>query len=276
MKVGFIGYGRMGGALAKGSVASGVLKKNQVVAFDHTAGSLQQAKRDGLRAAKNLADLLRSSSFVFICVKPQGMAALLAELNELSTKISFRLRCFVSIAAGVRLKDLEKGLGPQVAVFRAMPNTPALLNAGVTGLCRGRFANATQAKTVEKILRGIGDVVWTTDEKMDAVTAVSGSGPAYIFYAAEAMMEAARRFGFSKHEARRLVHRTVHGAGLMLEQRTEPAEELRRQVTSPGGTTEAAIREMDRSGLKKIFGRALGQAVQRSRYLSRQITLRKK
>jgi pyrroline-5-carboxylate reductase len=272
MKVGFIGYGNMGGALIKCAVKAGVLRKSDVIVTDHTAGSRKRAQRDGFKST-DLEGLLRSSSLIFLCVKPQGMKSLVADLRRLEKKISLKSRCFVSIAAGIRVKTLEESLGRGVSVFRVIPNTPALLNAGVSGACKGRNVSSAQARAVEKILRGVGDVVWIADAKMDALTAVSGSGPAYVFYVAEGLIQAARKFGFSVDEARRLVHRTFYGAGLMLEQRSESAEELRRKVTSPGGTTEAAIREMDSSRIKTLFEKALKRAERRSSELSRKISL---
>lgn len=271
MKIGFIGYGRMGSALAKGALKAGVFSGKNVTVIDSKAALRAQAKRDGFRSTSELSKVLEASSIVFICVKPQGMRELFDELKSLNR--GFGSTCFVSIAAGVRLSELEKGLGKKVAVIRAMPNTPALLQAGITGLSRGRWTSTSQGAFVEKIFKAVGGVVWITESKMDAVTAVSGSGPAYAFYLAEALVSTARKFGFTASQARTLVHQTLFGAGCMLSQRPESAEELRQQVTSPGGTTEAALREFEKQGLKKIVQQALTKAQRRSKELSRTISL---
>jgi pyrroline-5-carboxylate reductase len=180
-----------------------------------------------------------------------------------------RRRCFVSIAAGIPIARLEKALGRGVPVLRVMPNTPALLRAGASAVSRGRSATAAHERAVKTILDAVGVSVSVPERLMDAVTALSGSGPAYAFYLTEAMTEAGQALGLTADLARTLARQTVYGAGLMLRARPDDAAELRRQVTSPGGTTAAAVAVFDREKLKKRIAAALKAAAKRSAELSR-------
>jgi len=257
-RVGFVGFGRMGRALAAGAVSPGVLKASDVVACE---------SHD--RPKITIEAVVRSCRIVFLCVKPQSMEIVLNEIVERVPSSRLKKVCFVSIAAGLPLKYFENKLGRYVSVLRVMPNTPSLLKAGMSGVSRGKYASAAQEKSVVRLLKGVGEVVSVPEKWMDAVTAVSGSGPAYIFYVAEAMIDAAITLKMPATIARQLVHQTIYGAGRMLEQRPEAASELRRQVTSPKGTTAAAIEELDASGLKQIFQRAIQKAARRAAELAK-------
>jgi pyrroline-5-carboxylate reductase len=173
----------------------------------------------------------------------------------------------ISIAAGVRTARIEKILGP-VPVIRVMPNTPALLRAGALVYAVGRHAGARHEAMARKILSALGLVWKVPEDRMDAVTALSGSGPAYVFYLAECLAAAGGALGLAPGLAEALARQTVFGAGRMLAEMPEPAVELRRRVTSPGGTTEAALRVLIRAGVGGIFRKALTAARQRSKALS--------
>lgn len=257
--IGFIGFGRMGSALVKGAIASKFLKPSQLIVFDSSVEARRSAKVLRLQVATDASEVVRKSDIVFLCVKPQGMEVVLSELKGLKKKTSF-----VSIAAGIPIGKLERWLGKNVSVFRVMPNTPALLQAGMSALSRGKYGTLAQERRVKQILSSVGTVVVLPEKMMDAVTAVSGSGPAYVFYLAEALIQGAQQQGLGVALARTLVHQTIYGAGLMLAQRSESAEELRRQVTSPGGTTAAAVAVFDQKNLKKIVEKAVRMAAQRS------------
>ncbi|MFD1299764.1 pyrroline-5-carboxylate reductase, partial [Lysobacter gummosus] len=174
----------------------------------------------------------------------------------------------ISIAAGITAGQLDRWLGGEVAVVRAMPNTPALLGAGITGL----YANAAATSRFEQaagLLAAVGPTVRIDDEaQMDAVTAVSGSGPAYVFLLAEAMQQAGVAQGLSAEAARALVQQTLFGAATMLTRSEEPAEVLRARVTSPGGTTQAAIETFEAGGFRALVDRAIAAATERGRQLS--------
>lgn len=267
--IGFIGFGRMGGALANGAFNAKVLKPAQTIAYDPEPAIKSSLKKSSVRAASQPLEVVEKADIVFLCMKPQGMREAVLPLSLQAAPGSLKKKCFVSIAAGITIGRLESWLGDGVAVFRVMPNTPALLGAGMSAISRGRFGTSLQEKRVKQILSSVGEVVSVSEKWMDAVTAVSGSGPAYVFYLAEAMIAGAERLGISKDVARMLVHQTVHGAGLMLLNRPEAAEELRRQVTSPGGTTAAAVAFFDKKNFKTIVQQAVVAAAKRSAELSK-------
>ncbi len=269
IKVGFIGFGRMGSALARGAVASGVLKKKQISAFDPDPQSQKKIKASGFHASTHLLDVLLKSDLVFLCVKPQKMDEVLVESAPFLRHHKKQDLCLVSIAAGVPLSKLEARLGRTVPLLRVMPNTPALLNCGMSAVSRGKASTSRHEKWVHTILEGVGAVVNVPEKFMDAVTALSGSGPAYVFYLTEAMKEAGIKLGLASGLARQLAHQTVYGAGMMLKKLPEEAGALRVQVTSPGGTTEAAIREFDFKKMKPLIFSAIQKAALRSKELSR-------
>lgn len=258
MKIGFIGFGKMGSALADG------VSWMKVRAYD------PRARKASRRVSfdRSVAELVKRSDIVFICVKPQQMPEVLRDLAGI-TKRTLKEKSFVSIAAGIRLSAIQSVLGPDISVVRVMPNTPALLRSGVSAVSAGRRVKRAHVRAVESVLKSVGRVVRLPERKMDAVTAVSGSGPAYVFFLAEAMIDGAKKEGLSAGEARALVHQTIYGAGRMLANRPESAQALRIQVTSPGGTTAAAIREFERRKLKRIIKSGIRQATRRSRDLSK-------
>jgi pyrroline-5-carboxylate reductase len=265
VKVGFIGFGRMGSVIADRALRMKQFRKSDVNAYAPSAKTQAALRKRGIRVEKSAANVVKKSRFVWLCVKPQKMADVLAEIKKAGAVSG---KCFVSIAAGVPIARLEKALG-RVAVVRVMPNTPSLLGAGMSGVSRGRFAGASDEKWVKTILSSLGDVVSVKEASMHAVTAVSGSGPAYVFYLAEMLSAAAKKLGLNEALAARLVRETIFGAGRMLKETGVDAYELRRQVTSPGGTTAAAIGEFEKRNLKTIVESALKKAVKRSKELSR-------
>lgn len=267
--VGFLGFGRMAGALAEGALKAGVLKGTNVFAFSPSLKSGAKLTKFGGRAVKNPAALFDSSDLIFLSVKPQKMFEAVAPLIAGRTPAEIRRKCFVSIAAGISIDRLQKTLGSGVSIVRVMPNTPALLGAGMSGVAKGRFASAAQEHGIKTILSSVGRVVSVPEKAMDAVTAISGSGPAYAFLLAESLIEGARALGLDRKVARELAHQTVFGAGLMLAHRAEEAGELRNQVTSPGGTTAAAIRIFEQHRFQDIVKRAVQAAAKRSKELAR-------
>ncbi len=264
VKVGFIGFGRMGSVIAERALSTKKFKKNETHAYAPSAKTKGRIKRLGVKLEKSAADVVKKSRIVWLCVKPQKMAETLASFKGASVSG----KCFVSIAAGLPLAFFEKQL-KRAAVIRVMPNTPSLLGAGMSGVSRGRFAGAAQEKWVKNVLSSLGDVVSVPEKQMHAVTAVSGSGPAYIFNLAEALVLAAKKLGLNDALAARLVRETIFGAGRMLKETGIDAGELRKQVASPGGTTAAALKEFEKRGLNKIVADALKKAVKRSKELSR-------
>ena len=261
-----VGGGRMGGALAAGWLR-GPLKPAQLAIVEpdeDTAARLAPLGAAHVPAASALPPALRPAAIVF-AVKPQAMAAVVPQYAGLGGADCVHL----SIAAGWPIAMLERDLGA-VPIVRAMPNTPAAIGEGVTVACANRAAGSDQRALCEGLLGAVGAVAWIDDEsRMDAVTAVSGSGPAYVFLLAECLAEAAIDAGLPADLARMLATRTVSGAGALLARSDEGADTLRRNVTSPGGTTEAALSIlMAADGLGPLMTRAVRAAAERSRALA--------
>lgn len=216
-----------------------------------------------VEAHADLASGIAGSECIVLAVKPQSMHAV---AHALSAELADAL--VVSIAAGIRHSDLARWLGGHARLVRAMPNTPALAQAGVTGLYAPATIASADRERAEQILGAAGATLWVDrEEQMDGVTAVSGSGPAYVFYFIEALEKAAVELGFGHDAARMLALETFAGAVKLASQSTEPAAMLRERVTSKGGTTERALAELDQSGVREAIVRAVHAAAERSREL---------
>lgn len=259
-----IGAGKMGLALARGWVAGG-LPPDRLVLVDPSPGEAAQAfaRETNVRLLKSAEGVL--THVLVLAVKPQNMAAVLAEVRPAVG----RQTLVISIAAGIPLATLAAGLETR-RVVRAMPNTPAQLGKGITGAVGLQISEADR-EVANLLLRAAGDVVWFDAENMiDAVTAVSGSGPAYVFYMVEALAVAAMRQGFEPAQAMRFARQTIIGAAALLEADDTPASQLRENVTSPKGTTAAALSVlMAGDGLEPLMERAVRAARHRSEELGR-------
>ena len=261
-----VGGGRMGGAMAAGWLR-GPLTPAQLTVVepdDATAARLAHLGATRVPTPDALPGTLRPAAIVF-AVKPQVMAEVVPHYGGVGAADCVHL----SIAAGWPIALLERDLGA-VPVVRAMPNTPAAIGEGITVACANGATDRDQRALCEGLLEAVGAVAWTDDESlMDAVTAVSGSGPAYVFLLAECLAEAALAAGLPADLARTLADRTVSGAGALLAQSADDAATLRRNVTSPGGTTEAALAVLMASdGLAPLMTRAVRAATERSRALA--------
>lgn len=262
----FIGGGNMARSLIGGLVARGG-DAASVRVVDPNAGSRDALTRDfGVRTFADAAQAVDGAATWVLATKPQvlrGVCESLADVAQATQPL------VLSIAAGITATQLDRWLGGGVAVVRTMPNTPALLGAGVTGLFANARVDAAGRARAQALLESAGETVWIDDEaRMDAVTAVSGSGPAYIFLLAEAMEEAAIAQGLPAQDARTLVLQTVLGAARMLVESDEAPAELRRRVTSPGGTTQAAIETFEAGGLRTLVADAIANAARRGGELS--------
>lgn len=262
------GCGRMGGALLAGWLARG-LAPSQVMVQDPGPPPEIQAflQKHGITVAPELGVLAETPSVIVVAVKPQAMDQVFPALARLAGSETL----VISIAAGKSLASFEAHLGPRAAVVRAMPNTPAAVGRGITVCCPNRHVTAEQRALCEELLGAVGEVGWTDDERlMDVVTAVSGSGPAYVFLMAEALEAAGIAQGLAPALARQLARATVSGSGELMRQSELDAAELRRNVTSPGGTTAAALSVlMADDGMGPLFGRAIDAAVGRGRELGK-------
>lgn len=270
MKIGqktiVFGIGAMGSALVKGWLSSKMLKPSDVTALDVDAEKLKKAsKLLKIKAATDGA-ALKGAGIILLAVKPQQMKELMGRMGPHFP----RKALVVSIAAGISTDQIEKYLPQGCPVVRVMPNTPALLGAGMAAVAPGRRAKPAQVKLVLRLFSAVGQAIQVAEDRMDLVTAVSGSGPAYIFHMVEAMTEAAVRGGLSKEASLQLVAQTVYGAARMVLETGKSPEELRVQVTSPGGTTQAALAKMAEKGFRDTVVAAIEAATQRGAELRQQ------
>lgn len=259
--IAFIGGGNMAASLIGGLLAAGRPPSQLRVAepLAERADWLRQTY--GVTVSANGADVVRGAAAVVLAVKPQQMRAACSALRLDTGSVA------VSIAAGIRLASLRTWLGPEVHLVRSMPNTPALVGAGITGLYAPPETPVPARQLAEGILTAAGSCVWLEAEtQMDAVTALSGSGPAYFFLLTEALREAGTSLGLAPDVAARLARQTFIGAARMAEGDTDVAT-LRANVTSKGGTTEAAVAHLENAGLRALFAAALAAAAQRGKEL---------
>lgn len=265
----FIGAGNMARSLIGGLVNNGFPAQSIQVA-DHNAEALQSLA--ALYPVQTFTDnnaAIADADVVVLAVKPQQLQKVVRDMAPHWQKD----KLMVSIAAGIRLDDLDRWLGvDNAAIVRAMPNTPSLVQAGATALCANTHASNEQHELAESILRAVGLALWVKDEQqMDAVTALSGSGPAYFFLVIEAMQSAGMELGLPEDTARLLALETAFGAAKMALESNESACVLRQRVTSPGGTTERALEEFEQGDLRGLFNKALGAAAGRAAELADQL-----
>ncbi len=266
--VAILGTGSMGGAILGGLLSPDVRVEGGIRVTTRTEAKAGPLRRPGVTALATETDpeanraAVAGARLVVVAVKPAGVPDLLGEVAAALEPGAV----VVSVAAGVRIATMEE-LVPG-AVLRAMPNTPALVRRGVTGLAAGPRATEEDLGLARRVFETVGSVLVVPEDRIDAVSAVSGSGPAYVFYLIEELTRTAVRLGFSATEAELLVERTFVGACALLDATGAAPRELRRQVTSPKGTTERAIAELERADLAGLFDRATAAAIARSRELA--------
>jgi pyrroline-5-carboxylate reductase len=275
--IGIIGAGNMGEAFVGAVLKSNLFEASGVWISDVNNERLAAMKTAyGIQATNDSTALFKQCDIVVLAVKPQQMNEVLSLIATGPPGIPEQTKLIISIAAGIRLEKIEgilyAGLSPdscaRLPVIRVMPNTPSLVLQGVSGMSVNRHATAEDTEMARRILSAMGTVVLFDEDELDAVTALSGSGPAYVFYLAEAMISAGSALGLSMENARKLTLGTLKGAAALMEERGESPEELRRKVTSPGGTTEAAITVLDEKDAKATVIAAITAAAERSRKLS--------
>jgi len=268
-KIGFIGGGNMASSLISGLIASGHAPE-QIWVSDINPDTLTAlAKQLNVNTSANNDDIINAVDVVVLAVKPQTLSAVAQSIAAL---IQQRKSLVVSIAAGINQNSLSRWLGADTAIVRCMPNTPALVLTGATALHANARVTAEQCDLAENILRSVGIALWVEDEAdLDAVTAVSGSGPAYFFLLMEAMEKAALELGLSQQTARLLVQQTALGAAKIALESSESPEQLRKRVTSPGGTTQQAIETFEQGGFTELVSKALHAARDRSIEMSKQM-----
>ncbi len=263
-----LGAGNMGRALIGGLLRHGMRPEQIAVGESQEAARATLSRELGIAATSDNTAAIRKAHLVVLAVKPQDAGSV---LGPLSAELQQRGTIVLSIAAGVRIQTLRGWCGTGVPVIRAMPNRPALVGAGVTGLFAPLEIDASRREMAAQIMRSVGEVVWVaTEDALDVVTALSGSGPAYFFLLAQAMEEAGVRLGLPAQTARRLSIATLHGAGLLAQGSDGDLARLRAEVTSKGGTTEAAVRTLQAAGFDELIARAVEAATRRGRDLAEQ------
>ena len=277
-KIGFIGAGNMGAALIRAVIESELVQPSALYAFDVDPGRCAAIGRQtAIGLPKSADELFAVCDIVVLAVKPQQMTALLSEIARDARHIKRSRTLLISIAAGYPIQKIESILYAQLddeqagrmPIIRVMPNTPALVLAAMSGMSANRFATAEDLQAARALLEAAGRVLEFREDLLDAVTAVSGSGPAYVFFLIEAMIEAGRNIGLTADEAAVLTITTLKGAVKLLEETGETPQQLRRNVTSPGGTTEAAIQVLESMHFKTAVVKAIAAAAERAGELSR-------
>jgi pyrroline-5-carboxylate reductase len=270
MKIAFIGGGNMATALIAGLAGKLAAGADIHVVDPNPEALARLAAQFGVSTSPAIDEALLGVDALVLAVKPQQMREVAGALLPLLRRGAQRL--ILSIAAGIRGADLARWLGDYKAIVRTMPNTPALIGMGVTGMVALDGVSAAQRTMADSIMQAVGTTVWLDDEALiDPVTAVSGSGPAYVFYFIEAMEQAALEMGLSSEQGSQLALATFVGAAQLAAQSNEAVGVLRERVTSKGGTTHAAITSMDDSGVKDAIVRAMKAAAARGRELGDQL-----
>lgn len=265
----FIGGGNMAASLMGGLIADGHDAQSIWVADPDRSQLDSLHQRFGVNTTSDNLQAAQEAEVVILAVKPQQLKSAAIALKSLATPSQ---PLWLTIAAGVRISDLEHWLGGPAPILRAMPNTPALVQAGATALIANSQVTPHQQQLAESVLRAVGLTLWLNNEDlMEVVTALSGSGPAYFFLIMEAMEKAAIDLGLEPNSARLLTLQTAFGAAKMALESEEDSASLRRQVTSPGGTTERAIAALEEANIREIFARALRAARKRSRELAEEL-----
>ncbi len=264
--VGFIGAGNMAEALTSGILAAGRIAAGRILASEpNPERAAAFARATGVQTTASNAEVADGCETVVLAVKPQALDAVLADVGARLGPAAL----VVSIVAGATTRRIESRLPPGARVVRTMPNTPVLVGAGVAGICAGACASASDLDAAAALFEGSARVFRFEEASLDAVTALSGSGPAYAFYLAEGLADAAAGMGIPAGTAREMIALVLSGAGRMLERTQDSPEALRLRVTSPGGTTEAATKHLDAAGVKISISEAVRRAEARARELGR-------
>ncbi len=261
--IGFLGYGNMGSAILEGLLGRGVIRADQAMAYDPDPDRARAAEQLGARIAPSAGALAAAADTLVLAVKPQIMDPALHGLAEVRKPTGL----VISIMAGISIARLQTRLGNGARIVRVMPNTPALVLAGAAGIAPGPGCTDADAETARQIFDAVGVTEMVDECDLDAVTALSGSGPAYFFYLVECLVNAAVAEGLAPDAASRLAAQTLYGAGVLLRESRESAATLRERVSSKGGTTEAALRRLYEGGFENLVREAVQAAAARSREL---------
>jgi pyrroline-5-carboxylate reductase len=265
MNVAILGAGKIGESLLSGLLSSGWRQPQEIVVTARRAERVDElVQRYGVRGTTSNAEAVHGAEVIVVAVKPQDFDILLGEIGPVVAEG----QTVLSVAAAIPTAAIEARLPSGVPVVRSMPNAPSTVHEGIAGICAGAHADEEHLALAEEVLRHLGAVVRVPERYMDAVTAVSGSGPAYFALLAEAMIEAGILLGLTRETSTQLVVQTMLGAAKLLRDEHMHPVELREMVTSPGGTTIRAIRELEQAGVRAAFLNAIQAAMERSRELA--------
>jgi pyrroline-5-carboxylate reductase len=265
-KIAIIGAGSMGGAILSGLIAAGTAPESIAASTATAASAKALSSKFSISAfsiedsAKANAEASKAADILLIGVKPAKVIETLKEIRDTVSDGAL----IVSVAAGITTAKMEEAIGSSVSVIRAMPNTPSIVGHGVTGIAKGKSANDAQLALAKELFETVGQVLVVDEDKINALSTISGSGPAYVFYFAEKLMIACQKMGFSEQEANLMVRATFLGSATLLAASEHSARELRDQVTSPNGTTMQATAKFDEAQLEKLFIEATGAALARA------------
>ncbi|MGJ8692148.1 MAG: pyrroline-5-carboxylate reductase [Thalassotalea sp.] len=266
-KIAFIGAGNMNTAIISGLINSGIDAKNIIVSNPSPEKREALAKQLGILHTANNIEAADFADTIVLGVKPHFIADV---CQQISQAIDVSRKCFLSVAAGTTVATIQQALGGNVAVVRTMPNTPSQLGLGITGAYPSSEVNEDQKAFSETLIKAVGEIVWVENESdIDNITAVSGSGPAYFFLFMEAMENTAKDFGFTPEQSRLLVQQTALGAATMVAKNNISISQLRENVTSKGGTTQAALTSFVEGGLPELVEKSMHAAVARAKEMAK-------
>ncbi len=264
MRIGIIGAGQMGGALAQGLLEKKVVSVDELFLSDVRVERLDELRQQlGLNTTTHNNQVVENAEIVIIAVKPQHLKGLLNELQV----VQVTDQILVSIVAGAKISVYEQFLGESIKIVRVMPNSPCQIGYGVSVISPGRNVSFDDLEKVKSIFAAVGEVIELSEDYLDVVTAISGSGPAFFYYFAEAMIEAGIKAGLSREVATRLVQGTMVGSGMMMKKTGKHPALLIDMVTSPGGTTIAGLEALDKKGFKAAVFKAVEAAFKRAKEL---------
>jgi len=242
-----MGCGNMGGAIVEAILQQNIYQSSDLTIVERYRNSyVEKFEQQGCRVVDGISALEGKLNLLLLAVKPQGAREVMQEIAPFVDKNTV----VISIMAGISIGEMEKFL-PSAQIIRTMPNTPCSVHLGMSGYCGNQLVSAESYQQADRILTAMGKAIKVDDEQMiDSITAISGSGPAYVFYLAEALQQGAQQLGFNEEQARTLASQTLLGAATLLEKSDDSAGELRKKVTSPGGTTEAALNSFESNQIK--------------------------
>lgn len=263
-RIGFIGAGMMGSAIIQGIVEAKGIKRSQIYIYDISKNRMKEMRNKfRINLAGSNREIAQEVDIVVIAVKPQQIKEVLKEIGGVLKSNQL----LISIAAGIPISFIQRKIKNKVPLIRVMPNIPALVKSGISALCRGKFALQKDLKMAEMIFSKVGGVLVVEEKYLDSITAVSGSGPAYFYLFVEAIIEAGQKIGLSKKVASLLAIETMLGSSKMLNLTGHSPGYLRQMVTSPGGTTMAALKEFEKAKFNEIVSKAIEAALKRAKEL---------